>query len=352
MPWRLFESLPFINSAQAVRFTVFVDLILAIIVAMWIAEAKLRGGAKIAIAMVIIFSIMPNVLDQSLWATDSHLPEFITSGTFRDYLRPDENVLVLPFGPQGNAMVWQTLSGMYFAMPEGWTGPTPPSFAAWPIMDVFAYGIDIPGKQTQFNAFMGAHGATAVVIDRNSPDAAKWMDLIDPASAQVQKLVEVIIARPSAEALARFKAATATAMQCRRDEVRLPAVIAAAAGYIKGGYPLDQLTPRAAEDRGLLPPAWVEANDGATFARSGIALGSADGDRVMVGVKTAAGCAKAFVEKYGPEAAEIRFPYPRIWGAKKLPDSHDGRFVLILSRYGLARAAASLHSTAHQARTH
>jgi hypothetical protein len=108
-----------INSAQAVRFTIYLDLILALVAAFWFDETALMRPAKLAIAGVIVISIIPNMLDQTLWACSLETPEFFTTGQFRDYLRPGENVLLLPFSAKGQSMTWQALSGMYFASADG-----------------------------------------------------------------------------------------------------------------------------------------------------------------------------------------------------------------------------------------
>jgi hypothetical protein len=50
---------------------------------------------------------------------------------------------------------------MYFASIRGWTGPTPPSFAAWPIFDAFECGVEIPHEDQQLLALIAAHRVTA-----------------------------------------------------------------------------------------------------------------------------------------------------------------------------------------------
>ena len=125
MPWKLFGKLPLINSAQAARFTIYLDLLLALVATLWFAEAVLALPAKLAIAAMIVVSILPNLLDQTLWATSLETPEFFTTRQVRDNLGPGENVILLPFGANGQGMTWQALSGMYFTTAGGWTGPPP-----------------------------------------------------------------------------------------------------------------------------------------------------------------------------------------------------------------------------------
>jgi hypothetical protein len=344
MPWRLFDGLPFINSAQAARFAVGVDLLLAIIVASWIAEAQIRPLVKRLIAAAIVFSILPNFLDRSLWVSDPRMPGFFSSGEFKNNLKPGENVLLLPYGAKGEAMAWQALSGMYFAMPEGWTGPTPPSVAAWPITDVFNYGVEIPEKGLQFEAFLAAHGTTAILIDRNGRDFAESMSLVDRAEARIEEIDGVIVARPSDGLLERFKQVTATEMQCRRDDVRVASLIAAANRCLHESCSIAQLTPRYAQDRGWLPPSWVEAQDRGIFTRCGFGLGPAEGGRVMIGVTTAAQCVAALTAKFGKSAEEVLFPAPHQWRSKRLSGSHEGKLILNFAPERLAVALDATHT--------
>ena len=222
MPWKLFDKLPLINSAQAVRFTVYLHLLLALVVTLWIADTTLGVSARWGIAALIVASLLPNLLDQSLWAADLGTPEFFTTSAVRDNLRPGENVLLLPYSANGQGMTWQALSGMYFATAGGWTGPTPPGFAAWPIMAMFNHGVSIPLADQQFRAFLAAHQVTAVVIDQHDPLVARWLALMDSRTTQITQIGGVVVARPSAESLAPYRDATAMEMRRQMDASSQP----------------------------------------------------------------------------------------------------------------------------------
>ena len=217
MPWKLFDKFPLINSAQAVRFSIYLHLLLALVVTLWIADTTLGVWARWGIAALIVISILPNLRDQSLWAADLDTPAFFTTGAVRDNLRPGENVLLLPYSANGQGMTWQALSGMYFATVGGWTGPSPPAFAAWPIMAMLNHGASIPRADQQFRAFLAAHHVTAVVIDQRDPLVARWLALLDSRTTRITKIGGVIVARPSAESLAPYQGATAVAMRRRMD---------------------------------------------------------------------------------------------------------------------------------------
>lgn len=212
MPWRLFDRIPLLNSAQAVRLTIYLHLLLALVATMWFADTTLGLPAKTAIVALIVVSILPNLRDQSLWAAGLETPAFFTSHEVRDNLRQGENVLLLPYSANGQGMTWQALSGMYFASAGGWTGPTPRSFAAWPIMAVFDRDAPVAQADQQFLAFLAAHHVTAVIIDQRDPLVARWLALMDQRTTRIARIDGVIVARPSAQALAPYRGATAAEM--------------------------------------------------------------------------------------------------------------------------------------------
>ena len=165
MPWKLLSKMPLINSALPVRFTLYFYLIVAIVTSMWIADWRASRAVKaVAVASIVLF-MLPN-LHGSRWVHVLDTPEFFRSGSYRDHLAQGETILVLPYGESGNSMYWQAETGMYFAIAEGHFGPIPQSFLAWPIVDAFLDGGEIPDAPEQLNAFMATHGVTAVVFPR------------------------------------------------------------------------------------------------------------------------------------------------------------------------------------------
>jgi hypothetical protein len=216
MPWRLFDRLPLINSAQAARFTIYLHLLLALIAAMWLAETAWSAAAKLVVAALLVIAVLPNLRGQDLWATKLDPPAFFTGPAVRRSLRPGENVVLLPYSSNGRCMIWQALSGMYFAMAEGGgNGPTPASFAAWPIMAMFDRGAQMPQAEEQLLAFLAAHQVTAVIIDQRDPLITRWLALLDPRTTRIIVVDGVIVARPTPAALAPYVNATAAQMKRR-----------------------------------------------------------------------------------------------------------------------------------------
>jgi hypothetical protein len=198
LPWLLIGALPFINSAVTARFAVYYHLLLALSVALWMAEKRHSTLVKWAVAGLIVLLQLPN-LDGSFWVHRLNVPPFFTSGSLRHKLREGDTVLVLPYG-RGDSMLWQVYSHMYFALPEGFTGPIPPSFQAWPIVPVFRGAGEIPQEQLQFDAFLSAHQIDTILIDPSFPRAPFWQTLLRGEGASVGEIEGVIFARlPAAE---------------------------------------------------------------------------------------------------------------------------------------------------------
>jgi hypothetical protein len=198
LPWLLIGALPFINSAVTARFAVYYHLLLALTVALWMAEKPHSTLVKWAVAGLIVLLQLPN-LDSSFWVHPLNVPRFFTSGSLPQKLREGDTVLVLPYG-RGDSMLWQVYSHMYFALPEGFTGPIPPSFQAWPIVRVFRGGGEIPQEQLQFNAFLSAHQIKTILIDPSFPRAPFWRTLLQDEGARVEEIDGVILAQlPAAQ---------------------------------------------------------------------------------------------------------------------------------------------------------
>jgi len=126
LPWAGLWSLPAARSAEPVRFILLGYLVLAIILAVWLAiptRNRWLLAARWILALAAVAAILGNlptassVIDPSIPATAAAqpanaLPAFISTGLYRDYLRPGETVLVL--SDRGNAgMLFQADTNFY-----------------------------------------------------------------------------------------------------------------------------------------------------------------------------------------------------------------------------------------------
>jgi hypothetical protein len=165
LPWRAVGVLPFVRYALPARFMLYAFLILAILTAVWLAvPGKGPPWAKwapVALAAVLLF---PN-LGGNFWRRTVDTPAFFTTGAYRSALRPEENVLVIPFGDRGDSMMWQAQSGFYFRMPEGYLAVVPPpEFRDEPILQALYDQSLTADDGAELIRFLDSRAVTAVLV--------------------------------------------------------------------------------------------------------------------------------------------------------------------------------------------
>jgi hypothetical protein len=174
-PWRLLEHLPILKNVSPPRFTIFVYLMLALVLAIFVDRAlSQRGGLRLAgigatlLALIALFPALPYATDTAV------IPAFFRGGDVRR-IPEGSVVLVAPFSRAftSDAMMWQSVSGMAFRMPEGYAyrpGPTrnPPVTALQTQLGTIYDGLDrtpvTPELLQQMRNELHAMGATAVIV--------------------------------------------------------------------------------------------------------------------------------------------------------------------------------------------
>ena len=115
-------------------------LALAVIVALFLA----RGGrARWLVFGLVALTLAPS-LDGSLWVTRLDRPALFERDRWRALVHPGENVMIIPFSYDGQAMLWQQEAGFGFRMTGGYVSATFPE-ALWesPIVRAI-YGAPLP----------------------------------------------------------------------------------------------------------------------------------------------------------------------------------------------------------------
>ena len=139
LPWGVIWKLPILSSAEPQRLLDFGQLVLALLMAVWLAEVTrnwLVRTARWALAMLSLFAIFANVPTlasvvnppapshqkwtqalPSLPVTDQ-IPTFFTQGLYTKYVTPGERVVIVSH--RGNAgMMFQAYTGFYFNIAGG-----------------------------------------------------------------------------------------------------------------------------------------------------------------------------------------------------------------------------------------
>ena len=336
MPWKLIAYLPLIRVALPVRFALYGFLVAAVVVSLWLADSRVSYTIKAALAALIVASIFPNP-SSAFWGGPLDLPAFFTHETYRSYLKPGEIVVPLPFGIDGMSMAWQAESRMYFRMAGGYLGATPESYLEWPIVDAFFNQTAIPETNAQLLAFMQAHGADAIILDARS--RAAFAPILDDLGVAPLEADGILLYRIPPERLAAYANVTLLEIETRAAGARFSLMLVAASRYIAAGGNLAALTPYSAQKLGLLPPNWVKDTNVRT--RNGLFLGPMPDGAIGVGINGTWPALKPVIDRFGPDAREIRFPYPRKLD-RRAPPAGVRMMVMVFDRSGLAQSSSRI----------
>jgi hypothetical protein len=172
LPWRLAAALPLLGSAQPGRLVVYGFLLVAVIVARWLARPR-RPALRSALAAAAALVILPN-FPTDVWASRVPVPAFLTQGIYHRYLRPGEIVWIVdPY--HDRQMIWQARTGFSFRLADGFLGVTPSRLPAPPGAAMQAYlgtGAITGGSVTDIRAFLASHRAGAVLMAEQPPGSA------------------------------------------------------------------------------------------------------------------------------------------------------------------------------------
>jgi hypothetical protein len=141
LPFAFLLGLPVLRNALPVRFTVFLWLALAVLVALLLCELPAAVGVVIVAGLAI--TLAPS-LERDRWATRVDVPAFFDAGRWRGTVHEGDNVLIVPVGFQGNAMYWQARTGFAFRQTGGYVASTiPPAVWHYPFFRSL-YGLPLP----------------------------------------------------------------------------------------------------------------------------------------------------------------------------------------------------------------
>jgi len=183
LPWGGIWHLPILRSAEPVRFMLFAYLILAIALALWLAQltrSRLVQAARWGLgvlALAAIFANLPTFAEVVVppkpthWKqaipsaqTTNEIPTFFTHGLYQHYLKPGENVVILSH--RGNAaMLFQADTGFYFNIAGGFIN------ASLSRIDALPYPVALLSHTTKprianFHAYAKSAKIGALIVER------------------------------------------------------------------------------------------------------------------------------------------------------------------------------------------
>ena len=180
LPWWIFERIPILRDALPERFTMFMWLGIAVIVARWLAALHPTSAWRVATPWVAVgvtaVLLLPNVSLPNLHQPVL-IPPFFATEQFRGYLSPGETIMIIhALKDDGDEMLWQAQSGFSFRMPQGHTGPEPAAFANDLVWQNMKSGQPFGVTAEQLHAWLLAHGVGAVVVSADI--AHRWRSLM------------------------------------------------------------------------------------------------------------------------------------------------------------------------------
>jgi hypothetical protein len=355
LPGLVVGTLPLIGKALPARLMLYAFLALAVITALWLGNGLTPRWVRTAAALAVIASMLPN-LSTSFWTSPIDVPPFFSDALYARYLSPGETVVVLPYGINGNSMLWQLQSGWYFRMAGGYAGNPPLEFRQWPIVRVFyrVGTVELPGAGDQLKAFLATHRATAVLVDDR--EAEIWRPLMATLDAAPVEAGGMTIYRVPLAELAPWRNATALAMETRLDRARFAALVLAAENYLRDGRPPAALTSAEAYKLRLMPAGWTVVpkkieppwdHGGMNLPRHpddphrfvDLWLGSDEQGRIEIGVAGWYPALRAVLSEYRADAIGF-VPRDLDQPAHGGEDDLRGWLVMTFSAEGLARAAS------------
>ncbi|MBO0830931.1 MAG: hypothetical protein J2P28_04090 [Actinobacteria bacterium] len=204
LPWAGLWYQAFTRSAQPVRIIIFANLLLAVIVAVWLAMPG-RSRLLLALRWILALAAVAGLVALLPGLTRNYaggnragtvrprqtVPTFFTSGEYRDYLRPGETVVVV--SDRANAgMLFQAYTNFYFRLAGGFVNSSLNDPTGQPA-PVAALHHPAPGDDRRFLAYARRTGVGAVIVEREW--AMPWMSVFPRMGLHGTRVGDVIIYR-------------------------------------------------------------------------------------------------------------------------------------------------------------
>lgn len=164
-PGRILKELPMLEYALPSRFPVYTTLVLAVIVAMWLATRPSRW--KWALAAVALVFILPN-FGSGTWSATTTSPPFFSEKRYRGVLHQDDIVFTVPV--VGASVRWHAEAGMPFRLANGYVGRIPDELITFYDM----VNADGPLDEATTRRFLTRRRISVWLIAGTPEELARW----------------------------------------------------------------------------------------------------------------------------------------------------------------------------------
>jgi hypothetical protein len=171
LPIALLAKAPLFDNLLPSRLALYSSLAAAVTVACWAAQARRRWLA-VVLSLLAVVALLPR-LGAGYWKRTPIRPVFFTEHLYRSCLAQGASVLVFPFGPRGDSMLWQAESKFWFRLAGGYLSPVKPAaYENDPAFTGLWYG-EIPSSgPSEMIGFAQSRGVTTILVDEH--DDGGW----------------------------------------------------------------------------------------------------------------------------------------------------------------------------------
>ncbi len=167
LPWIIGAHLPLIAGALPARFALYVSLVCALIVPLWIIANPAQRRARLGAAALACLCLLPAPHPAG------PVPDaaFFRPGRVTQVLGPNPTLLVLPFGGTGPSTYWQAESGFAYRQAGGYMGFPPRAMQHFAAVPQLFGDYQTPHFAADLAAFVIACHTDAVVAGPGTPPA-------------------------------------------------------------------------------------------------------------------------------------------------------------------------------------
>jgi len=189
LPWHLVAALPVLSVAQPGRLVTYVYLLIAVLVALWLARPPWRSRSpapspyppssplwrptplprrwprllRWLLVVAAAAMILPN-FSSPVWATQVPETPFLASGIYKQYLTPGEILWVVD-AHHDRQLIWQADTHFYFRLAGGFFGGTPAGVRQGALQESLAIGNVSPTTTAAaIKGFLKAHRVGAILV--------------------------------------------------------------------------------------------------------------------------------------------------------------------------------------------
>jgi hypothetical protein len=340
MPGAVFEVVPLISSALAVRLAVYSSLVISLIAALWFTSAPVRPSIKYCAAILVVLFFAPNP-SAAFWTSPLDVPAFFTEGTYANELKPREIVLPVPFPRDGKSMYWQARSDMYFRMAGGWTITSPFEFVRMPVVNYLYGEIDLPEAADQLKAYIARFGVRAVIANEKEANFPIWQQTFASLGVPAVSEKGVSIYKIPPDSFSEYGKLSGAQVEARANALRFDAILEGAVKYLADGHDLSRLSALELKRLDLLPRDWLVDPKYTDWD-----AGLVPGGRVGIVIFGSYEGVKPLIERYRAIASEIDYPAPTRWNPQSSPaEDRLGTLLIIFDRAQLEAASTQLKSS-------